>query len=244
MIDFARLEHLLDERATLGGALDGHQERKQCRSVSRAGVLLKGLSERLMLHAPLGREPGNEGRQECEWVLRVALVLREVKGHAADEPPLGVSLAEVGLDSTLVVLDLGADERVEIRPPGCENIGGEVLTTVHGRRMEYLKRQVGLGGLRYGRDCTSFPIRGRLTEPGQVQTGEVARSRTSAAGSTVDQSLRGAIGRVLCPRRRQHALVSRPRRPERRHPSRRPRGRGDGPGAIGRVQMPWVIRLS
>ena len=175
MIDFARLEHLLDERATLGGALDGHQERKQCRSVFRAGVLLKGLAERLMLHAPLGREPGNEGRQECEWVLRVALVLREVKRHAADEPPLGVSLAEVGLDPTLVVLDLGADERVEIRPPGCENIGGEVLTTVHGRRMEYLKRQVGLGGLRYGRDCTSFPIRGRLTEPGQVQTGEVAR---------------------------------------------------------------------
>ncbi len=74
-----------------------------------------------------------------------------------------------------MMLDLGADERVELRPPGCKHIGGEVLTTLHRRRMEDLKRQVRLGWLRYGRDCTSFPIRRRLTEPGQVQSREVAR---------------------------------------------------------------------
>ena len=108
-------------------------------------------------------------------MLRVALVLREVERHAADEPPLRISLAEVGLDPTLMMLDLGTDERVELRPPGCKHIGGEILTTVHGRRMENLKRQVGLGWLRYGRDCTTFPIRRRMTEPGQVQSREVAR---------------------------------------------------------------------
>ena len=135
----------------------------------------RAFAERLVLHASLGREPGNVGRQECEWVLRVALVLREVERHAADEPPLRISLAEVGLDPTRMMLDLGADERVELRPPGREDIGGEVFTTVHGRRLENLKRQVRLGWLRDGRDCTTFPIRRRMTEPGQVQTGEVTR---------------------------------------------------------------------
>jgi hypothetical protein len=41
--------------------------------------------------------------------------------------------------------------------------------------MENLKRQVRLGWLRHGRDRGTLAIRRRLTEPSQVETGEVAR---------------------------------------------------------------------
>ena len=158
-------------------ALDGHQKRKECRSVFRSGVLLQGLCKRLVLHSSLGRQLGNEGRQECEWVLRVAFVLREVKRHAADEPPLRISLAEVGLDPAFVLLDLGADERVELRPPGCKHIGGEVLTTVHGRRVEYLKRQVG------SQMAVVWAGLNRLPHPpasGRAGSGKGGRSRAKA----------------------------------------------------------------
>ena len=70
-----------------------------------------------MLHPALGREFGNISCQECERVLRVALVLSQVQRHAADEPPLRTALAQVGLHAAGMVLDLVADERVELRPP-------------------------------------------------------------------------------------------------------------------------------
>jgi hypothetical protein len=41
--------------------------------------------------------------------------------------------------------------------------------------LQNLKRQVRLGWRRCGRDRAACSIRRRLTEPGQIQTGEVAR---------------------------------------------------------------------
>ena len=102
------------------------------RPVFRAGVLLQCLAQRLVLHSTLGRELRNVGRQERERMLRVALVLREVKRHAADEPPLRVSLAEVSLYPARMMLDLGADKRVELRPPGRQHVGSGTHTPASG----------------------------------------------------------------------------------------------------------------
>ncbi len=175
MIDFARVDHLLDERAALGRALDRHQEREERGPVFRPGVFLQSLAQGLVLHATLGRELGNISRQECEGVLRVALVLSEVKRHAADEPPLGIALAQVCLRASRMVRDLVANKRVELRPPAREHVGAEVFTPLHRRRLENLERQVRRGWRRYGRDRAACCIHRRLAEPGQIQTGEIAR---------------------------------------------------------------------
>ncbi len=201
MIDFARLDHLLDERAALGRALDRHQERKERGPVFRPGVFLQRLAQGLMLHATLGRELGNIGCQECERVLRVALVLSKVKRHPAHEPPLGIALAQIRLYAARMVLDLAANERVELRPPAQEHVGAEVFTPLHRRCLQNLKRQVRLGWRRYGRDRAACSVHRRLTEPGQIQPGEVARigERRRQAGlelgrREVQETTRRAVG--------------------------------------------------
>ena len=153
----------------------GNQERKERGPVLRPGVFLQSLAQGLVLHPALGRELGNIGCQESEGVLRVALVLGKVQRHAAHEPPLGAALAQVGLYTARMVLDLVSDERVELGPPRREHFGAQVLTPRHRRRLQNLKRQVSLGWRGNGRRRAAFSVCRRLTEPGQIQAGEVAR---------------------------------------------------------------------
>ena len=77
-------------------------------------------------------------------MLRVALVLSKVQRHTADEPPLWVALAQVGLQPARMVLDFAADERVELRPPGRGALRGSGIHPLHRRCLQNLKCQVSL----------------------------------------------------------------------------------------------------
>ena len=127
-----------------------------------------------MLHATLGRELGNIRGQESKGVVRVALVLGEVKRHTADEPPLGIALAQISLQSSRMLLDLVADKRVELRPPGEEDLGAQVFAPWHRRGLQYLKRQVCLGRRSDERDHAALGIPWRLAEPREIQAGKIA----------------------------------------------------------------------
>ena len=81
-------------------------------------------------------------------MIRVALVLGEVERHAADESPLGIELAQVGLHALRMARDLVADERIQLGPPGGKHIRVEVFAPLHRRRLEDLERKVRRG--RYG----------------------------------------------------------------------------------------------
>ena len=174
VIDLARVDHLLDQFASLGRALDRQQERQQRRAILRPRVLLQGLPQGLVLHASLGRQPGDVGRQEREGMIRVALVLGEVERHAADESPLGIELAQVGLHALRMVRDLVADEGVELGPPGGKNIRVKVFAPLHRRSLEDLERKVRRG--RYGDrgDRARGRLRRRLAETRQVKPREIA----------------------------------------------------------------------
>ena len=73
-----------------------------------------------------------------------------------------------------MVRDLGADERVELRPPGPQHLVAQVFTPRHRRRLQNLKSEVRVGGRRDGWQRAVLSVRPRLTEPGQIQAGEVA----------------------------------------------------------------------
>ena len=150
----------------------GNKSDSERRAILRPRVLLQGLAQRLVLHASLGREPGDVGRQERERMIRVALVLGEVERHAADEPPLGIELAQVGLHAPRMVRDLVADERIELGPPGGKDIRVEVFAPLHRRSLEDLERKVRRG--RYGdrRNRARGRLRRRLAETRQVEPRE------------------------------------------------------------------------
>ena len=62
-------------------------------------------------------------------MLRVALVLSKVKRHAADEPPLRIALAQVRLHAACMVLNLAANERVELRSTSSRAVQGSGTRT-------------------------------------------------------------------------------------------------------------------
>src|ERR1019366_5806860 len=77
--NLARIDHGLQPRAILGGALDGHQQRQQTFAVSRTGILLQGLTERQMLGLSLCRKSGRVGRKKRERGLLVLSVVGKVE---------------------------------------------------------------------------------------------------------------------------------------------------------------------
>ncbi len=55
-----------------------------------------------------------------------------------------------------------------------EHFAAQVLTPLHGRCLQHLKRQVGLGRRCNRRRRAALSVCRCLTEPGQIKTGEVA----------------------------------------------------------------------
>ncbi len=89
--------------------------------------------------------------------------------------PLGTALAQIGLYTARMVIDLVSNERVELGPPRREHFGAQVLTPRHWRRLQNVKREVTLGWRGNGRGRAAFSVCRPLTKAGQIQAGEVAR---------------------------------------------------------------------
>ena len=87
LVDVARIDQFLDERTGLRSQVDGREQFHQRLLVLGAGVLLKGLAQRLILHPRTARQARCVGGQKGERILRVAAVLGQMETDPPDLVP-------------------------------------------------------------------------------------------------------------------------------------------------------------
>jgi hypothetical protein len=147
--ELARVHHLAQPRAPLGGALDREEEREQPFAVARAGVLAQRLAERQVLRRAVGREAGRVGGEEGERRVRVARGLGEVEVHAADDVPRRMELLEQPFHREAARREPLGERRVDRAPKRRERVGRDVLAARHRRRAEGERGELGRVGWRW-----------------------------------------------------------------------------------------------
>ena len=82
LVEIARIEQFLHQRASLGGRLDRREQMDERLLVLGPGQLAERVAERLVLDAAAGCQPRGIGRQESERVVLVPPILGQVEAHA------------------------------------------------------------------------------------------------------------------------------------------------------------------
>ena len=134
MRQLAGIDHRLQPRTVLGGALDRHQQRQQALPVSRAGVLLQGLAKRQVLGLTRGRQLGRVGRQKGEWGSLVLPVLGEIEMHPPNQVPRGMTVLKKRLHRELGFSQLGIKGLIHAAPQIGKDSRRQILGSDHRRR--------------------------------------------------------------------------------------------------------------
>jgi len=103
---FARIHHVFEPSAKLGGALDRHQQRQQALAVVGAGILLQRLAERHVLRLGSSRQAGRVSREKREGSILVLAILREIEMHPSDQVPGRIARFQESLDGKRGVREL------------------------------------------------------------------------------------------------------------------------------------------
>ena len=133
MEDLAGLDQRLHPRAAFTGALHGREEIHERLLIPRPGVFLQGLAQRLVLYTPAIEQFRRIGRKKCEWVLRIALVLRQVKANPAHPAPQRAAPVQPFRETALAVGDLAAGVFIQGRPQLLQCFSTQVFPAAHGR---------------------------------------------------------------------------------------------------------------
>ena len=133
VVDVTGVDQLANERALLGRARQGREQREELLSVLRPGVVLQRSPEGQVLGLGLLRDLVNIGRDESEGILPVARVLGQMKTDAADHVPDRALLLQVSLDPIREVGGLGGQGRPDVGPQPAEHRGRDQIGARHGR---------------------------------------------------------------------------------------------------------------
>jgi hypothetical protein len=131
--DLARIDHVLQPAAILGGALDRQQQRQQPLPVFRAGIFLQSLAERHMLGFGFSRKPRRVGRQKRERRSLVAPVLGEIEVHTPDQVPGWMSRFEERLHGEPGIRQLDIKGCIHAAPKIGQNGRRQIFCARHGR---------------------------------------------------------------------------------------------------------------
>ena len=174
MEDLARVHQAPHERALLGGALHGPEEREELLAI--AGVLSDRLAERRVLHASVPGEARRVRREEREGSRLVALVLREVEADPPDHVPDRALALQVRLDRAREAPEVGSHLRIERGPRPRERIGRQVLGAGHRRRGRCEPCEIAFGRSELERAPHGLEI-GHPAEPRQKELADVTPER-------------------------------------------------------------------
>ena len=146
--DLAGVDHRLEPRARLAGALHGQEQREQAVALRLPGVLAQRVTEREMLGLAVGGELPGVGGDEGEGRLVVLAVQGEVEVDAAHEVPRRAEAPEQFLRAEPGARPLVVEGGADLLPQRLEDRGAEVLRARHrrrgrGQRQERLARRRG-----------------------------------------------------------------------------------------------------
>ena len=168
VIDLARVDHLAQPVALLGGALHRQQQRQQLRFAPAIRVFRQRVLERQVLGLAVRRQARRVGRHERERRLRVLAVLRQVEVHASDQIPRRMARLEKLLQRLPGGRQFAAQSAVELSPQRDQDLPREVFRARHRRHVG--NHRLERGGI--GRTDRDGPVGG-----GRAQRGHVTRSK-------------------------------------------------------------------
>ena len=142
------IQQLARQLALLGGALHGAQQRRQRRPIPGARILLQGPAQGQVLHPALVGHPMRVGGQKSKRIGRIALVLREVEGHAPDCLPGWIARFKPACGPARSLLNCRPSVRIQAVPEPAQDLAVEVLEALHRRRG--LGQTAQLGCRRFG----------------------------------------------------------------------------------------------
>ena len=191
--DRPRVEPLAEKRALLGRGPHRRQELDQPGLVAAAGRLLHGLGQGQMLYCRCSREPVGVGGQKRERPRLVAAVLRQVKGHLAEQVQPGIDGRKRRSQAPLRGTGPLLHGRCQLKPHLAKHPGGEVFKARHRRGGGNCRgERVGIG-----RRQQPFEVAAALglEKRRPPLLGEMAHSRDHPPGLAAKE---GEVGRQGC----------------------------------------------
>jgi hypothetical protein len=136
LIEIPTLDELADPRQPLGGISNRSQQGHEPLAMGGAGILLQGARERQVPGLAALRDTARISGEKRKRIILVALVLREMKRHAADDAPERVPLVQVGPQALAAPADFAADRGIDVDPCGAKGVGIEIFDSLHRRGIE------------------------------------------------------------------------------------------------------------
>ena len=262
VVDLAGLQHVLDERAVLGCALQWGEQRHQLAAPARTGVLSQGAAQGHVLDLLPSRDMAGVGGDEGEGVAGIALVLGQVQADAARQVPDRIAARQEALEVAIALGGALGQRLARLRPQPLEQRQCDALGAAHGGRLGRQRRErcgVGFGqaqglggqgnGLGAGGGHQQSP---QLAPPGQARVqrrAQLGRAEVKQAMARAPcEGLLDAVGGLGGQRERAVGIVVE------RHPSAGGQGGdqigrhgsggfGHGGDALGGQRRAWISRL-